>query len=670
VNKSIFEKVKEVACIEEVVEHFGVRLDKHGKALCPFHQEKTPSFSIKKDENIFKCFGCGESGDVIDFVEKFKGVECIEAARLIAEMYGIEDSQKSLKQKAAPTSSKTGKTQVKANVGAKQDIKDYIEACISKVQKTEYFINRGLTKDTIMRFGLGYDAQKQSVVIPYLSEQAYYLTRSTDGKEFRKPPTEIAGAEPLWNADALSGGGTVFIVESPICAISIMQCGEVAVALCGTGINKLLAAVKAKKIKCSFVLSFDNDEPGEKKQQELARELEKLQIRYIAFNIADKYKDPNELLIANSDLLGKNLKLAKSKLLDKYRTTQDPISFAELSRKNLPPLKWAIKEMFPEGLHLLASMPKIGKSWMALNMCFAVANGEDYLGYKTTRMGTLYYALEDNYSSAQNRIKACTGDNACPENAYIVIDADQTDTGFFEKLEQILDEHPDIGFIVIDTLQNIRGAELKKGDVYGNDVGELKKIKKFARERQLSIVLVHHLRKAKDDSDPFNNILGSNGMWGTVDTGIILTKKEESDAETKMYIKGRGIRRAEHIITFDAKKFRWTVVGTPEEQDTKIKKAEYDDNPVIKTVKWLLSKPPYLWKGTATELRMASFDRDGVPQAITSESVGKTLKKHKMNLYYDGISVEDTRTSKKRLYTLYKKSMQYTQLSIGDKDEQ
>ncbi|MDI9487078.1 MAG: hypothetical protein QM214_04120, partial [Bacillota bacterium] len=148
------------------------------------------------------------------------------------------------------------------------------------------------------------------------------------------------------------------------------------------------------------------------------------------------------------------------------------------------------------------------------------------------------------------------------------------------------------------------------------------------------------------------------------------TKKEESDAETKMYIKGRGIRRAEHIITFDAKKFRWTVVGTPEEQDTKIKKAEYDDNPVIKTVKWLLSKPPYLWKGTATELRMASFDRDGVPQAITSESVGKTLKKHKMNLYYDGISVEDTRTSKKRLYTLYKKSMQYTQLSIGDKDEQ
>ena len=65
-NESIFEKVKEVARIEEVVEHFGVRLDRNGKALCPFHQEKTPSFSIKREDNIFKCFGCGAGGDAPD----------------------------------------------------------------------------------------------------------------------------------------------------------------------------------------------------------------------------------------------------------------------------------------------------------------------------------------------------------------------------------------------------------------------------------------------------------------------------------------------------------------------------------------------------------------------------------------------------------------------------
>ena len=134
-----------------------------------------------------------------------------------------------------------------ASVGAKQGIKEYIKGCIKNVDKTDYFVKRGLTKETIAKFGLGYDIKKQCVVIPYSSEHTYYQTRSIDGKEFRKPPTEIAGPEPLWNAKALLGTGTVFIVESPICAMSIMQCGEVAVATCGTsGVNKIAAAIKVK----------------------------------------------------------------------------------------------------------------------------------------------------------------------------------------------------------------------------------------------------------------------------------------------------------------------------------------------------------------------------------------------------------------------------------------
>ena len=262
-NESIFEKVKEVARIEEVVEHFGVHLDRHGKALCPFHQEKTPSFSIKREDNIFKCFGCGEGGDAIDFVAKIKGIEALEAARLIAEMYGIQETQSDGKRQVKQAAGGAKAAQKTASM-AKQGIKDYIKACIADAYKTDYFSKRGLTEETIKKFGLGYDAKKQCVVIPYSSEHTYYQTRSTDGKEFRKPPTEIAGAEPLWNVKAMSGAGTVFIVESPICAMSIMQCGETAIATCGTsGINKIAKAIKAKKPRCTFVLSMDNDEPGQ-----------------------------------------------------------------------------------------------------------------------------------------------------------------------------------------------------------------------------------------------------------------------------------------------------------------------------------------------------------------------------------------------------------------------
>ena len=89
--ENIFEEIKKRVTIQEVVERIGnLHLDRSGKALCPFHREKTPSFSIKKDENIFKCFGCGESGDAIHFVAKLKGIEPIEAAKLIAEVFNID----------------------------------------------------------------------------------------------------------------------------------------------------------------------------------------------------------------------------------------------------------------------------------------------------------------------------------------------------------------------------------------------------------------------------------------------------------------------------------------------------------------------------------------------------------------------------------------------------
>lgn len=79
----IFEEVKGKVDIQTVVEYFGVSIDRNGKGLCPFHKEKTPSFSIDKKNNIFKCFGCGEGGDVINFVAKLKNISQRDAAQLL-----------------------------------------------------------------------------------------------------------------------------------------------------------------------------------------------------------------------------------------------------------------------------------------------------------------------------------------------------------------------------------------------------------------------------------------------------------------------------------------------------------------------------------------------------------------------------------------------------------
>ena len=94
-----------------------VRKGKEYMGLCPFHNEKTPSFSVKKEDNIFKCFGCGESGDAITFVAKLKGIEPIEAAREIAEKYHIEIEDKKYSKSSTIT--------------------DYLKRCIADVSKTD-----------------------------------------------------------------------------------------------------------------------------------------------------------------------------------------------------------------------------------------------------------------------------------------------------------------------------------------------------------------------------------------------------------------------------------------------------------------------------------------------------------------------------------------------------
>ena len=70
----IFETVKSQVKIADVVEYFGVKLNSRDKGLCPFHREKTASFSVDRKNNIFTCFGCGETGDVITFVSKIKDI--------------------------------------------------------------------------------------------------------------------------------------------------------------------------------------------------------------------------------------------------------------------------------------------------------------------------------------------------------------------------------------------------------------------------------------------------------------------------------------------------------------------------------------------------------------------------------------------------------------------
>jgi predicted ATP-dependent serine protease len=156
-----------------------------------------------------------------------------------------------------------------------------------------------------------------------------------------------------------------------------------------------------------------------------------------------------------------------------------------------------------EGTCILSAKPKLGKSWLALSMCLAIANGEDFLGYKTHKCSTLYLDLETSEQLQQKRLRKALHGEPIPENFYLDTDTNSIDHGFIEQIRAYLDEDPDIGVVVIDVFQIIRtpAKNMKETD-YEHAYRDITPLNELAQEKHISIVLVCHDRKQVDPDDP------------------------------------------------------------------------------------------------------------------------------------------------------------------------
>lgn len=216
------------------------------------------------------------------------------------------------------------------------------------------------------------------------------------------------------------------------------------------------------------------------------------------------------------------------------------------------------KMMYP-GLYILAGAPKIGKSWLALDLCMSVANGEQFLKHDTNIGQVLYLSLEDNLLRLQNRIYELT-DEPC-ENLNFAIEAQSIGNGLEEELEKSKQELPNLKVIVIDTLQKVRSNT----DVnYSSDYKELSVLKALADKLKVAILVVHHTRKCYD-SDPFNMVSGSTGIIGSVDGIMVMIEQRRGSGKAKLHCAGRDIEHLELNLEFA--NHRWNVVDdVPERQ--------------------------------------------------------------------------------------------------------
>ncbi|EKD99763.1 MAG: hypothetical protein ACD_22C00180G0001, partial [uncultured bacterium] len=166
-------EIKQKIDIIDLIQGY-VPLKKSGrnyKGLCPFHSEKTPSFMVSQELQIFKCFGCGESGDIFKFVEKVEGVDFPQALERLAEKAGIKLEKTSYD----PNSDKRKSVYELNNIANK--LYQYILLKHPAGKKAlDYVKNkRKITDEVIAKFGLGYAPDKWDTLYNALTKKGFKI---------------------------------------------------------------------------------------------------------------------------------------------------------------------------------------------------------------------------------------------------------------------------------------------------------------------------------------------------------------------------------------------------------------------------------------------------------------------------------------------------------------
>lgn len=301
----------------------------------------------------------------------------------------------------------------------------------------------------------------------------------------------------------------------------------------------------------------------------------------------------------------------------------------------MEPLKFIISGLLPQGLHVLAGSPKIGKSWLSLWICLQVAKGEKVWEFETRKSEVLYLCLEDSFARIQSRLFEITDE--APPTLHFAIMSDAIGSGLELQIEGFLKEHPDTGLIVIDTLQKVRKTVCANVNPYAADYDDINALKQIADKHHLAIVLVHHLRKTSD-ADPLNMISGTSGIAGGADSNFVLQKDKRTENTAKLVCTGRDIEGRELFLEFNKESFVWELIEPVNIEQLIIPDEIFLLSDFVKSVG--------NFTGTATELT------ELLKLECRPAVLKKRIIKHMEHLRGNGISYSENRTFERREFSL------------------
>lgn len=415
---------------------------KNYKALCPFHGEKTPSFIVSPEIQYFKCFGCGESGDAISFLEKYEGMDFPEALKFLADKAGIvlkpfNGGQLSLKEKLFKINSLAS------------NFYQYV-LLSHRVGKSAlgYLLRRGLQMSTIKAFHLGFSPDEPFAIKKYLVEKKKYTQKDLelaglvyvkDGKVFDRfrgrvifplsdhrgnivgfagrilpdkeklnlskyintPETEIYHKSKILygletTKQEIKKIGAAVIVEGELDMISSWQVGiKNTVAIKGSALTEEQVRLLSRFSK-ELILALDADVAGDSAARrgiEIA-EKEGLDIRVVRLG---KYKDPDDAARADSEFLKKAISKAVGVwdfIIDYIftkNTARTGVDKAKISREIIPVLS-RISDKIVQAHYIQEVANRLGVNSDAVVQQISVKHPVDY--QKKIPTESLSYAEE------------------------------------------------------------------------------------------------------------------------------------------------------------------------------------------------------------------------------------------------------------------------------------
>ena len=425
-----------------------------------------------------------------------------------------------------------------------QDFSEYYARCRERLREPaaiSYLQARGISVETAEAYNIGYDAESDAacsghkarrIILP--TSSAHYVARAIDSSipaAFQK--LNVKGAKPsIFNLNAIyAGADAVFVCEGHFDALSLLEIGAQAIALCSANnTDLLLQALKNKRTESTLILCLDDDAAGKKATEKLENDLKRLNISYIIGDVTNGHKDANEALCADrtafTEAVSRVMRKASlppdavcSYIHDAMRRDMEIYREVQNRKTGFPDLDKKLRGVFP-GLYIVGAASSIGKSTFCWQLADQLAESGENVLFFALEMSRLEMVCKSIARTAAQIDITQTVDSLSLRRGYFpefamkamseyekkvgdrisVVESNFCDFAFIQKkIEEYMKRTGKKPIIIIDYLQILEPEKDDRGRTMSTKESVdsiMVKLKLLSRQHSLTVIAISSLNRA------------------------------------------------------------------------------------------------------------------------------------------------------------------------------